>query len=92
MSSMLRRVWVVGLGIVWLTLASASVTRAEPSRACRDLAKQFAETPEKLAAEGLFRLQACIGAELRNSGFGERDAPPPKVPLMPGGTPPLRSR
>jgi hypothetical protein len=75
------------LVMVMVTLGNLAIARAEPSPACRILAKQFAETPEKLNQDNLYRLQACIHRELRNRGVDESSAPPqalPKAPYMPG--------
>ena len=72
-------------------LGSLAIARAEPSPACRALAKQFAETPQKLSEENLFRLQACIHRELGNRGVDASSALPPvmpKLPSVPGFPPP----
>ena len=76
---------------VVLTQATLSSAMAEPSPACRLLAKEFAETPEKVSTEQLFRLQACIHRELGHRGVDEQSSSPPpmhKFPAVPGLTPP----
>lgn len=83
-----RRRGCVYVLLAGLTLGSLTSALAEPSAACRALAKQFAETPEKLNTDHLFRLQACIHRELGNRGADESTATPPpplpKLPFVPG--------
>jgi hypothetical protein len=82
---------LVGLLTLILTLGTFVIAQAEPSPACRALARQFAELPEKVSAEQLFRLQACIHRELGHRGVDEPSAAPsplPKFPHVPGLTPP----
>jgi hypothetical protein len=77
--------------MVIVTLGGVVLARAEPSSACRTLAKQFAETPEKVSDDSLFRLQTCIHGELRNRGADELSARQPplrKPPSVPGFAPP----
>lgn len=72
------------------TQATLGIAMAEPSPACRALAKEFAETPEKVSTEQLFRLQACIHREIGHRGFDESSSSPPpihKFPIIPGLTP-----
>ena len=87
-----------GRFICLLTVVLAQVTLggalAEPSPACRHLAKEFAETPEKVNTEQLFRLQACVHRELDHRGTDAQSSSPPpmrKLPTIPGLTPPLGS-
>jgi hypothetical protein len=95
MRTVVRQGRFVCLLTVVFALGSLAIAMAEPSPACRTLAKQFAETPEKLSEDNLFRLQACIHRELGNRGVNEPSAlppPTPKLPLVPGLTPPPGSR
>jgi len=95
MYRVVRQGSLVCLLMVVCTLGSLVLARAEPSPACRALAKQFAETPEKLSEDNLFRLQACIHRELGNRGVDAPSSlspPMPKAPLVPGLTPPQGSR
>jgi hypothetical protein len=82
---------VVCLLTVLFTLGSLVMAMAEPSPTCRTLAKQFAETPEKLSLDNLFRLQTCVRRELGQRGVDDpRDVQPstPKYPRVPGLSPP----
>jgi hypothetical protein len=82
---------VICLVTVMFVLGSLVVGMAEPSPACRALAKQFAETPEKLSPDNLFRLQACVRRELGHRGVDDpSDVQPstPKYPRVPGLSPP----
>jgi len=63
-------------------LASLVAAGAEPSAACRALAKQFAETPEHLSPDHLIRLQACVHRELGNRGIDQSGALPPPTTNM----------
>jgi hypothetical protein len=77
----------VCLVTVMVTLGNIAIAKTEPSPACRALAKQFAETPEKLSDDSLYRLRTCIHGELRNRGADETSALPPpvrKAPSIPG--------
>jgi hypothetical protein len=90
MQRFMRQGRLVALLTMVLTLGTVGIARAEPSSACRALAKQFAETPEKVSAEQLFRLQACIHRELGYRGVDESSpapSPMPKFPSVPGLTP-----
>jgi hypothetical protein len=91
MHPIVRQGCFVCLVTVMVTWGHLAIARAEPSSACRTLAKEFAETPEKLRDDNLFRLQACIHRELKNRGVDATSAPPPplpKVPYVPGITQP----
>jgi hypothetical protein len=94
MYPVVRQGCFVCLVMVMVTLGYLASARAEPSPACRALARQFAETPEKLNADNLYRLQTCLHRELRNRGIGIDESSPlppalPKAPYIPGLTPPL---
>lgn len=92
MHPVVRRGCFVCLVTVMVTFGNLAIARAEPSAACRTLAKRFAETPEKFTDDSLYRLQACIHRELRNRGVDESSGPPPpplpRAPYVPGLTPP----
>jgi hypothetical protein len=82
---------VVCLLTVMFMLGTLVIAMAEPSPACRALARQFAETPEKLSPDNLFRLQACVRRELGHRGVddpSELQPSMPKYPRVPGLTPP----
>ena len=94
MHPVVRQGCFVCLVMVMVTLGHLAIARAEPSPACRALARQFAETPEKLSADNLYRLQTCLHRELRNRGMSIEESSPlppamPKAPPIPGLTPPL---
>jgi hypothetical protein len=87
MRTVIRQGRVVGLLTVVLTLGHLVSSMAEPSPACRTLAKQFAENPEKLTGDHLYRLQGCIHRELNSRGIDGPNtgpAPMPKFPRVPG--------
>jgi hypothetical protein len=87
MPTIVRQGRVVGLLTVVLTLGHLISGMAEPSPACRTLAKQFAETPEKLGADHLYRLQTCVHRELSGRGIDGPNTDPtpmPKMPRVPG--------
>jgi len=91
MHPVVRQGCFVGLMTVMVMLGHLALATAEPSPACRALGKQFAESPEKLSEDHLYRLQACIHRELRNRGVDEPSARPPsfpKAPYIPGLPPP----
>jgi hypothetical protein len=81
MHPVIRQGCFVCLVLVTVTLGHLAIARAEPSPACRALARQFAETPEKLNQDNLYRLQTCLHQELRNRGIGS-DEPSPLPPTM----------
>jgi hypothetical protein len=89
MHPVVRQGCFVCLVMATVTLGHLAIARAEPSPVCRALARQFAETPEKLNQDNLYRLQACLHQELRNRGMGTDESstlPPamPKTPYIPG--------
>jgi hypothetical protein len=83
MHTVARQWRVVCLLTVACTLGHLTTALAEPSPACRALAKQFADTPEKLSADNLFRLQACIHRELGQRGVDDPSTLPPSMPKLP---------
>jgi hypothetical protein len=90
MHTAIRQGRLVGLLTVLFTLGYLVCAAADPSPACRTLAKQFAETPEKLSPDHLYRLQTCIHRELTNRGIdgpSSDPAPMPRFPRVPGLTP-----
>jgi hypothetical protein len=91
MHPVVRQGCFVCLVMVMLTLGHLAIARAEPSPACRALARQFAETPEKLSDDNLYRLQTCLHRELRNRGIDESSPLPPAMPKAPyvPGLPPI---
>ena len=91
MPTVVRHGRFVYLLTVILTQVTLGGAMAEPSPACRRLAKEFAETPEKVSAEQLYRLQTCIHRELGYRGVDEQSSSPPpmpKFPTVPGLAPP----
>jgi hypothetical protein len=52
------------LNLVLFSLLSPATASTEPSQACRDLARQFAERPEQLNDTDLARLRQCVQTEL----------------------------
>ena len=94
-ANVVRQGSLVCLLTVICTLGGLVLAWPEPSPVCRALAKQFAETPEKLREDHLFRLQACIHRELGQRGVDASSALPPplpKAPQVPGLTSPPGSR
>jgi hypothetical protein len=83
MQRVVRQGHVIWLVTLVFTLGYLISATAEPSDACRGLAKQFAETPEKLSEDHLFRLQTCIHRELTNRGIDRPSTPLPTMPHFP---------
>ena len=91
MRTVVRHRRFICLLMVVLAQATLGSVMAEPSPACRRLAKDFAETPAKVSTEELFRLQTCVHRELGHRGADAQSSTPPpmhKVPGIPGLTPP----
>jgi hypothetical protein len=88
--------WIVDcrrLILIWVVLGvacgSLSLAAAEPSPACRALAKQFADAPDTLNADALIQFHTCIHTELKKQGMDVADPRPPPPPskgfIGPGG-------
>ena len=90
MRTVARQGHVVCLLTVMFMLGNLVIAMAEPSSACRALAKQLAGIPEKLSLDNLYPLHACIHRELGHRGIDDPSVPPsgPKFPRVPGLTPP----
>jgi hypothetical protein len=87
---MVRRVMAFLLFFMIFLVLRIDIAVAEPLQVCRNLAKQFAEIPEKLSDSGLAELRKCITDELRIRFAGEeRAVPQPRIaPPMPSPPPP----
>jgi hypothetical protein len=74
-----------------MALGSLSLAAADPSPACRALAKQFADSPDALNGDALIQFQTCIHTELKKRGVDGADIwpqqppPPSKGFVGPGG-------
>jgi hypothetical protein len=86
-----RRRRILTWVLVGMALGSLSLAAADPSPACRALAKRYADSPDALNADALIQFQTCIHTELRKRGVDAADIqpqqsqPPSKAFVGPGG-------